>query len=452
MSMIDFIFKSLKSKLPGINWDAGSSMRELIAMPLAKATEITNTALSQQLNAYTVDSMVNEPLVYADNINEAFSALGLQNKELIEATGTVTITTDSAEPITVLAGTVLYYGSEPLVVSRTVRASINTDGSSEWVPLVQLLGNSYTFELPVRCTAYNKTLTVGAHVVWKEAPSAVYDIRVTSAVSGGRTVMSLQEKAQLIKDYVAPNLLTFDSGITKALRNGLPDIVVDAIFDKNINDAYRSYVYVKPSKAPGLYKVTAPVTIAENSASFILDDPGAVYIDSLIFNGVSYPIEQCTSRNGVFSCKTTISNDTGAAITSLPLEVNVFGFEQLTEVQDYLDNYLLGTPYRIKVIAPTPYTLELGFKYRGTELKGEDLNTLAEHVQFSVLDKRISDVEISYLLSDLGKTLVDSCTYTVTQYNGVCYRQMQQTPDVCSISKPAALYTGMNDIKAEYVQ
>jgi hypothetical protein len=448
MNVSDFIFSYLKDKLPSINWNIGSTIRELIASPITIIAERAIKALNSQVNAVSVQAYLEDSDLYADDINNTFAALGLQENKSVLSEGIITILTHSDKPGAVYKNTSMYYNDQVVIVAEDTYPSITYKANEGFTQLRQIGYKSYMFDVKVRAYDANTYLANGTKLVWDEAPDDIYDITVSSAVSGGRTEMTLAEKAESIKNYVAPNVLTLNDGITKQLKETLPDIVVDAKYATDIIDNTKSYLYVKTTKAPGYYFIN--VTGYRNESGLYVvqtSELGIISILSAYKNDISVNIQQIQINNNSIYC--TLEYKDGGPVETFSLQV--YGMQDAKVIQNFIDGYTLGSPFNIEVKAPSTFDLSVEFKYTGQELTDQQVKEICALVQFSGLNKLITDNDIRSIIEPYGAILVGSGIYTLTGFDGSSYKQ-KYTPSVyASTYNNYAIYTSVSKVNAYYV-
>jgi hypothetical protein len=448
MSFSDFVFTSLKKKLPTINWNLGSMVRELIVTPLVTVADLLSDKLTEQINATSIQNMLKYPETYEDKINSVFTSLGLTAGDTVKARGTVTIHTNSKEPTAIPSGTVFYYNDTAITTSDTVKPSFIPTVDPYYTPLRQIANNSYVFDVPVEVNYLSTTLTAGTPVSWNEAPEDVYNIVISSPLSGGKINITLQEKVDMIRDYIAPNVITLNDGINKTLRAALTDYVVNASFAKDITATNKSYLYVKTLKVPGNYYKTVTCARQENGTySVEFDEIGVLDVLAIYHDNKPVTISKKEVSTNRVNC--TIVCDSEQALINV--DVQLYGMSDLKIVQDYLDGYTLGTPITIEVIPPDVYTLELEFTYTGRVLSTAAISTIVDEIQSKPMNPVINDNTLENILVKNGANLVGSCTYAVTKPDGSCFKQ-QNAPGVFVTNKERySLYTGLDKIKAKHV-
>jgi hypothetical protein len=447
MSVSSFIFAYLKQKLPTINWNIGSTVRELIAQPLVTATDAATKALTDQANAVSVQSYIDNPEAYETQINETFELLGLNENTSINSRGTVTIFTTSKSPSAVYKNTLMYYDDQIISVSLDTYPSLQPDGSAGSTQLRELSINSYAFDVPVEASSMNTYITKDTKLSWDEAPDDVYDIIVTSPVSGGRTQMSLLDKAMKIKDYVAPAVLSLNDGVAKNLRESMPDIISDAKYAADITDASKAMLYIKTLKAPGNYWVDVQGIKQDNGLYKVQTTVlGFIALISAYKDTKKVNIHQLQVTNNDILCSIEYN---GQAVENFSL--NVYGMEDAFKVQEFISGYTAGSPFKIEVKAPAVFDLSVEFKYTGQELNAQSIKDICSQVQSYPLGEVLNDYKLNGLLNSYGASLVGTATYMVSDYNGSCYKQ-QYAPTMHHIkSNNYAVYTGLDRIKALYV-
>lgn len=446
--MTDFIFSYLKRVLPAIKWDVGSVVRELIAAPVAKVAEAANMALTNQLNATSVYNFVTYPEDYADKIDEVFNALDLAEYTTTNSTGTVTIYLNTPDIDIISADTTFYYLDVAITVTEDIRPGIyDVGGTGKFAQIRQLASHAYAFDVPVGTPIINQYIGNGVSLSWYNAPDNVYDVKVTFPISGGISSLTLQEKANKIKDYVCPAVLSMDDGLNKILREGLPSVVSDAAYATDIDDMATSYVYVKTVKSPGYFSVKVKGVRINNMYRVDVNIPGVLCLGSCYFNNKQISINSQDVRNNHVSLTLSIDSDEA----TVDLVLYVYGMEQMQEVQEFIDTFTKGSPYHIVAVAPSALKLSLEFSYTGELIDNEELTTIVTSIQNKQMNPTITDTTVDSLLASVGSRLVGSCIYVTEREDGSRRRQ-QFTPDLSdALSDKVAVYIHSNNIKATHV-
>jgi hypothetical protein len=447
MDISNFSFSYLKPKLSGINWNIGSTVRELIAQPVVTATEASIEAFNTQTNALSIQTYKENPEEYEDKINEVFEDLGLQTNNIVNSTGTVAILTHSDTPATVYQNTVFYYKDHVVTVMKDIYPSFVKTDKEGFSQLREIGFKSYMFEVPVQASTTNTYLSEGTPLTWSEAPEDIYDVVITSPVSGGRMDMSLSEKVSSIQDYVAPNAITLNDGIAKQLRQALPDTVVDAKYATDITDSAISYLYVKTAKAPGFYHVNVTGNKQESGLYQVqLKSYGLMLLHNAYKDGIKIPIHQVQINNNELYC---LLEYKGGLTENF--ELQLYGMQDATKVQDYINGYTLGSPFNIEVKAPSVFNLYLDFNYTGNRLTETMIAEICSNIQFYGLDMMPTDSALQSMLSQYGATLVGSATYTLTDIDGSAYKQKYAPAIYSSKFSSYAIYSSVDKVNANYV-
>lgn len=458
MSVANFIFTYLKDKLPDINWNIGSTIRELIATPLVHLADSGIKALNSQVNSVSINSMIANPEQHRDSIEQVFNELELHVNNSITSAGKVTILTRSETPTVVLKNTSFYVGDYAVIVTQDTYPSATITNLNGYTPLHKLGYQSYAFEVPVEAATAFTYLPINTQLSWDEAPSDVYDIVVSAAVSGGRIGFSLYEKAQMIKDYLSPEILSLSAGITKTLRKALPNIVVDACYDtstdirspyaENVfeNGINKSYLYVKPCRAPRYEYVQ--VYGNKVGSEYVIDTHiiGIIDVVEIKQNAVSLPMRDLEIHNNNIRVKVT--TETSDKMFTL----KIYRMADADIIQNFLDGYTAGSPYYIEIKAPATFDMILDFTYTGQELSTQDYATLCSRIQSLALNTNFSDSNLSAILNELGATMVGTGSYTLYTHNDSCYRQQHTTATYYSLTESSyAIYLGATNIHAKYI-
>lgn len=448
MNIAEFIFTSIKKALPSINWSLGSTLRELIVTPIVTTTDIANKALTNQINNYSVKDYINNPEEHATEINNLYNVLELEDIPPQVASGVVTIFTQSAEPPPIYKNTTFYYENIPLNTTKTVYPSIAYSNVEGFVQLKQLGYKSYAFEVPVQSSGNNVSLTTDVDLSWTEAPSDVYTLKLTSPLSGGYTNTSLLNKALKIKDYLAPNLLTMNEGITKLLRTKLPSIVVDAAFAYDLNSTTTSYVYVKTSKAPGTFDyVTTGYRGADGLFNVTTNIPGVMEVVAAYRGANKLNIRTLNIENNLINCSIEAYTDE----ETIPITLQVKGILDYKQIQEVLDGYFIGSPYKVEIKAPAIFNVGIEFDYTGSVLATDEIESICEYIQSMPLNQLITDQLLSSLLKTKGNSLYGTAVYTISSSDGHCYKQPSSAYLYTTTSAYYAIYSGYDKIKANYV-
>lgn len=447
MDITNFIFSYLKEKLPSVNWNIGSTVRELIAQPMVTIAERAKQALNKQVSALSVQSFIENAEEYADDINTIFNELDLDTNNTTISEGVITILTHSATPSAIYKNTALSYNDQVVTVIDDTYPSLIASNNPGFTQLRQIGHNAYMFDVKVRASSHNTYLAQGTALIWDEAPNDIYEITVTSPISGGRMSMTLQEKAQSIKDYIAPNVLTLNDGISKHLRSVLPDIVVDAKYATDISDSKKSYLYIKTAKAPSNYYITVTGYKDESGLYRIqTKELGIISVIAAYKGDEQINIQQVQITNNDIYCTLEYNGEPTESF-----ELQVYGLSDASRVQSFLDGYTLGSPFNIEVKAPATFELKLEFTYTGQELSAQHLKNICELVQFYGLDKTLTDAALQHTIETYGAFMQGSGIYTLISPDGSTYKQKYAPAIYSSAHNSYALYTGLDKVIAHHV-
>lgn len=443
----DFIFTSIKNKLPDVNWNIGSMIRELIASPIVSVAETAVECFNKQASAVSIRSYVEDPDNYQEDIEQLYLDLGFIEGRAKESTGTVTIFTNSSDVLPVFSGTAFTFGDHVVYASSDVFPALTNDtNETRFVQLRTIGVSSYAFDVPVSSMYLNVYLSEGTLLSWAEAPDYVYNIMVSSGISGGRASTTLKEKAEKIKDYVSPHIVSMDDGMTKLLRTNLPDIVVDAKFAKDHDSYGTSYLYIKTRKMPSMYTREAVAQRVEDGlykisySSYGVIDLVSVLKGSEVLNVKSYSV-----KHNKVEALVTLSGDATETVT-----LQLTGLEDCSKVQEFLDGYFIGSPYRVEVKAPTILLIGCQFKYTG-DLAGIDINMICESIQEYTLNEIPNDTKISGILSTIGATLDGPVTFIITTNKGDYYKYRSLPMLPVMSTECFAIYTSADRINATNV-
>lgn len=441
----DFIFNSIKSKLPEVNWSIGSLVRELIATPIIKVTESASTALMEQINATNVHRFTDNPEDYKNEIEQTFYDLGFEEAEPTDSTGVITIYTDTADVLPVFSGTLFHYNDYNVYTTKDAFPALGNSGNEPRFTQMRKLGvNSYAFDIPVSSAFVNVHLSEGTSLSWDEAPSYVYNVKVTSAVSGGADATSLKDKAEIIKDYLAPAIIPLNDSITKILKNNLPSIVVDAKYADNSSNT--SYLCVKTKKSPSTYNRTVNAyRIGDGIYQLTYKEPGIINLVGLYINEEPLQVLSHSVSNNVINATFSFKGDAVELVT-----VKLRGLEDLQAVQLFLDGYTAGSPYRIEVKAPNVLYLGCQFSCSG-DLNSTDIMKLCEIIQSYSLDEMPNDNKIATMLSSMDVSLINSVIFTLTDNSGSYYKYRAAAQVPTNMTGIYALYTSVDRIKVNNV-
>lgn len=447
MTIADFIFTTLKNRFPDLNWKVGSTLRELIAAPLVTVTESAMINLDSQINLTNINDLSELNAEQLTIIDDLFYRLSLQRNETVMATGTVTVLVNSINAPTILEGTMFTYNDVTVAVARTVEPSAVPSSSEFYTPLRQVGYETYAFEVSVACVTVNSTLSKGTALIWAEAPDTVDSLTITNPLSGGSSGLTYESKISMIRDYLSPNILNMNEGLTKLLRSSLSGTVADCMYAKDMNEPVKTYVYLKTLKAPGTFYTQSEAIKQGDYYSVRKTIPGVIDVAAIYVNGEKKTIiNKKITHNDVY-CEVALNSDNPV----VAVDVELYGLSDALKVQEFIDGYTIGTPYNWEVIAPDTFDISLEFKYKGSTLYVSQLQEICERFQSMPLNVRLSDGYLSQILSEYGATLVGTCTYTITDIKGNCYKQITSPVVRNTKHESYAIYLGINNIKATHV-
>ena len=118
------IFQELRARYPDVDWTLGSTIRELIAEPVAELGDIASQYIAEAESRLDIVKMLDNPTQYADAINALAKKLGIVSPETVSATGTVRILLDSVPSVLVIAkGTQFTWGTVRLTTTAETLCS-----------------------------------------------------------------------------------------------------------------------------------------------------------------------------------------------------------------------------------------------------------------------------------------------------------------------------------------
>lgn len=121
-------------------------------------------------------------------------------------------------------------------------------------------------------------------------------------------------------------------------------------------------------------------------------------------------------------------------------------------IQDFINGYTAGSPFKLEVKAPAVFSVSLDFDYTGNILNTYDIGNICNMVQAQGLSKEIKDTRIESILTSSGASLQGPCTYTLYTHTGSCYKQRYSTAlYYTSASAVYALYMNTNEVYAHHV-
>lgn len=410
------IFQELRARYPDVDWTLGSTIRELVAEPVAELGDIASQYIAEAESRLDILKMLDNPTQYADAINDLAKKLGIVSPETVSATGTVRILLDSVPSVLVIAkGTQFTWGTVRLTTTAETRWSYGTNLTDGVSSLVMLGPATYQAEVEVVSNETGElALASGAPVNWLNAPRYVYDCRIGSAVTGGRVSYTLTEKAEMIRDIMFPASYNGALGIKTSLRRAMPLVVRDVVVgDKPTNKPGTVSLYVQTMRAPEQWSVTGTAKQIGTGIGLQLSLPG-VYKITDVYDDVNAEATFSASVDGS-TWTIMLPNETEAGGS---FSISCEGFEDYSDVQTLLYNESKNTPYTFTLDTPTVAVISLDLVLSASrEVTASSAAVVALQRYISSLPMNtymLDDVTIERVLSPYGISLGASTLYTAT--------------------------------------
>lgn len=406
------IFQELREKFPGIDWELGSTVRELVAEPIARIGDTADQYIAEAENRFDIIKMLDDPAQYAETIDALAEKLNITTVDTTVASGTVRILLDSVPDLLVVAnGTQFSWNNTILFTSQETRWSLQQRDNTQTPRLVG--PSSYVIEVPVESNEQNElALSSGSPVNWLNAPSYVYDCRIGSAVTGGRTSYTLTEKAELIRDILFPPNYNGEVGIKTALRRELPLIVRDVVVgDRPLNRAGTVCLYVQTGRAPEQWSVRGVSQKIGNDVILKVRLPGVYRINEV------YNID--TGANARYRYTFDLSDCTIVltdSVENAPYMIVCEGLKDYAEVQSKLYAEAKNTPYDFVVGTPVFATIGLDLALSSAQAvtnTSPAIIALQRYItSLPINTYLIDDTSIEKVLAPYGITLASPTIYT----------------------------------------
>lgn len=447
-SFSTIIFQELRAKYPDIDWTLGSTVRELVAEPIAEIGDTAVQRMNEAESRMDILQLLNNPTLYADAINELATKLGITTPSPTAATGTVKVLMDTVpELLVIAAGTQFTWNNVRLTATQETRWSYGSSLADGVQPLKYLGPSSYQAEVPVESNETGElALFTGSAVNWTNAPGYVYDCRIGSPVTGGRISYTLVEKAELIRDILFPPSYSGETGIKNSLRRQLPLIVRDAsVAKKATNIPGTVTLFVQTIAAPEQWEVTGTSKSVNGSVMIALTIPGAYSIVQ-VYNSLGGVIDfTYKTTDGVFTVTLPSVTEQGEIYT-----IRCEGLKDYSSIMELLNREQKNTPYRfslsLPIIAAVGLELTLSSNYEVLPTSPAII-ALQNYISSLPLNTYLlDDVTLERFLAPYGISLAESTIYTAEliseplQRKRVSSGSMNLQDIVYTSSRPVVMY------------
>ena len=452
--LFDTVFQTFKDKLPNISWKFGSVVRTLIVDPLVKLDEAIDSYSSKLEQSYDLQAILDDPAANEEFIDMWLDLLGIVIPSNTASTGTVVLTLNSQEEMTITENVVFSWGDTTLLrVSETT-----TWGGDSGNPMQFVSPGLYKIEIPVTTDSdFPCNLAHGTPLNWDAAPNTVQEIYVGSPVTGGVT-QTAAAKALLLKTALdEPSTCGKSAMLTGLVRNFGP-VFSDVLNGPRVVSFGNSglSVYVKQTELPRIVTIEQIPEKDGNTYTTNINTCGVIKILSVASTGgTELPIETIEQSGdiGDYGSNATITITTENDITG-PIKIKVLKYELEADCAEWLNAYQTGSPAKIIVKTPAFAEISMHLHLDGSELNLATAQTIADYVSRSALNATITDSNIDSILNAAGltrisptlfsaKILFDSYSNTVTSSGAINLSSVLGKADI-----PVAMYCSVNDIKA----
>ena len=453
-SLRNILQQEIRDKFPSLDWRLGSVFRELVVEPLCRLADKLDASVATATAKLDIKTICENPLEYEEELDSWLERLGLTINRNPKSTGTVRIICDSKKRIKIPRNTALTWNGEIAVyVSEDLSVSDPEDPERLETDILftSYNGLMYSADIPVSSSeTYGGTLDVNTPLNWVGAPAHVRDIYVSSAVSGGRTMITAADKANLLMDAFTQDGMSGTAGIKKCLVRNLPNMVQDAKTG-TIREGSGVNIYIKPTKQPAEFNVSA-LTNADGETE--ISGCGIYRVVSAVSSDGSYMDFSYSFEGAVGSSKTIIKIKTSKPRESV--NIKVLGFGEYPTIKDWLDGEGVGSPFNFNLMVPAVGSVKLFSTVSGAVPEAARTE-ISEYITALPLDSTVSGSDIAKILGKYGVFMLRAPVFSVS----VLHRGITRVYTENSISRgllglldgdPLALYANENSIELKNVE
>ena len=466
-SLRTVILQELKSRFPAMTWKLGSVVRELIVEPLASLGDTVSSYIQKAENSLDVTTICNAPAQYPNEIDTWMNRLGIEPPEVKRSSGIVAILSETGENMTVAAGTMFTWGED---LAFQVTENTVFDATH---PYTKLNEGAYLAEVPVISTGETgASLSAGSPLNWEGAPEHVYDIYTASPITGGRTSLSYQAKADLILNSLSVKSFAGEEGISNALQREFPNEVVNAkAGNKDATKLNVVPLFIKPSSPPATLTIPVVTYYREESSLSSGSSESSESPDTSIkvsFSGtglisIDKILNSVNTECSILSTDITGNLGDSDSVVTLSIsgvtageKVTVYctGFSILKDCAYWLNAENQGLPFRYIVKVPAVAIVSL-FVNGTDSLPLSARTNIQTYIDDKPLDASITDGEISAILQRSNVTYKGANLYSAYMMNTINSNAVMTSIGVLSPAgnpwvngRPVAVYSYVDKIKA----
>ena len=454
-SLRNILQQEIRDKFPGLDWRLGSVFRELVVEPLCKLADKLDSSIASATASLDVKTICENPLEYEEELDSWLSRLGLTINKNPKSTGMVRIICSSGDRIKIPRNTaftwngeIAVYVSEDLAISSVADPNrLSTD-----IAFNSYNGLMYSADIPVSSSdTYGGTLDVDTPLNWVGAPAQVHDIYISSAVSGGRTMITAADKANILMSSFTQDGMSGTAGIKKCLIRNFPNVVQDAKTGKFVKGEGVN-IYIKPTKQPAEFEVSA---LTDTNGVTTISGCGIYRVVSVysVSDG-KYLDYSYTYEGSVGSSSSSIKIETDK--TREAINIKVLGFGEYSAIKSWLDGEGVGSPFSFNLAVPAVGSVKLSSTVSGT-VPAAARTEISEYITALPIDSTVSGSDISKILSKYGVFLTRSPVFSIS----VLHRGITRVYTDNGISggllgmldgDPLALYANENSIELKNVE
>lgn len=435
--LYDTVLQTIKDRCPGINWKLGGLMRELLIEPINAMQDAVSTYITTALRDLDLATALSKPAENASTLDAWMARLRIATPKTRKSSGEITILMEpTTKNVTIPNRTTFNCGDVQLVTTKNYVFSP--------AQLTQLSEDCWSCTVPVTSSTdgcFN--IAAGSPATWEAAPSTVIDMYVSTAVTGGTSELTAQEKANLITAELESGAISGEQAISTALRKAFPGAVVSALV--GYSNVSKMPLYVKMKTLPTTITETLPIYGEAGSRYISIPRTSAVTITSVVVDGVAVTYDVVDASD---SWEIRLAAETSASEATITYS----GFTDTQKVSAWLNATQRALPYKFECRTPVVANIKLFINTDGAAIDLATRAKLQEYICDKPLNDTIHDSELIAILASSRYTVQGAILYSVTvstpTYTNVWSSSGSVSPagQLNLEGAPVALYTTIADI------
>ncbi len=439
--LYDTILQAVKDRCPNINWRLGGLLRELLVEPINAMQNSVQAYISEALSNLDLTTALSSPAEYEATLNVWMKRLHIASPTSRKSTGEIALLLEpTSDSLTIPQRTKFECGDVQLV----------TESSYTFAPsqFTQISAECWSCTVPVSsATASCLNVAAGSPVTWSSAPSIISDMFVSTAITGGSTELTAQEKANLITAELDSGAISGEQAISTALRKRFQGSVVSALLGSY--NVVKMPLYVKFKQIPTTSTGSFQVVHDKNTGSNYVNIPATGLVKVLSINDGSESLNFTIVESYDDYVKAEINKD---KLNTDSVSVTYMLFTELPKVSAWLNAAQRALPYRFDCKTPVVANLKLFVNTGGLDIDLSTRSKVQEYICDKPLNSDIRDSEIIAILKSNRYNVNGSILYSVSiatpTYSNVWSSSGSVSPagQISLEGVPVAFYSTVADI------